>query len=892
MPPKYKKFVSKPGSAKTTQFQVKASARYLVIVESPSKCRKIEEYLGEEYQCIASKGHIRHIDGLKSIDVKNNFHIEFSIIAEKKQHVDEMRKIIREFPQTSIFLASDDDREGEAIAWHICDVFGLSPITTKRILFHEITKPAITEAIKKPTLINMSLVYAQHARQVLDLIVGYKISPTLWKHIHNNKTNGLSAGRCQTPALKLVYENEMQAKDKMGENLEVKWKTSAVFFSTNTKFELKRDFVKQSQIEMFMEKSRNFDYTISVGSPKKAVKGAPRPFNTSQLLQTTNNLLHYSPKTTMDLCQQLYQSGLITYMRTDSQKYSPVFLAVARAHIKKEYGEKFVGELAKIENLDAGTPHEAIRVTNLETVCIDGDKLLQSMYRLIWKNTVESCMADAVYNNTCVAITAPSVDDLTQDYEHVIEMPVFLGWKRVFVGDEVEEKTKAAAVLLFMQSIALGGQPFQHVFIESLVNAQQRHSHYSEASLISKLEDLGIGRPSTFASIVETIQERGYVKKTDIDGVFKKCVEYKLRGKDEVEKIEREKVFGAEKGKLAITPTGILCLEFLVANFEKMFSYEYTSKMELKLDVISAETREAAETGWTEMCAECLKEIKELLKPVAKLGKQTYPLENGYELFFTQYGAALRRPVLVGGLPPDGNTAVAHHQVSDTDSDSEVDESPASAMPLPPSSKKRKVSTKPKWEYRSVKKNIKIDMEKLKRGEYSVADLIAVENENLGMYQEKPVHLKSGKYGVYVVWGTGETAQKISVKCVGKPMESIGLDDVIPFIKQKNMMVEIMGVGEKVDLDIDLSAIGDSYKTKSSGVGSAMATAAAASGIVRVLNANTSIRTGKYGDYVYYKTPAMKKPGFYGLKGFKLDYKTCEFKELAEFVKTKHKATI
>jgi DNA topoisomerase-1 len=828
------------------------NALYLVIVESPSKCKKIEEYLGSNYMCIASKGHIRTIDGIKSIDVKNNYSITFSVIEEKKGHVAEMNKIICQFPQSSIYLATDDDREGEAIAWHICEMFALPVSTTKRILFHEITKPAITAAITHPTTINMSLVYAQHARQVLDILVGYKISPTLWKNIHNNKKNGLSAGRCQTPALRLVYENDKENKQEF----ELKWKTAAYFFSTNTKFELTHDFVHAAEVEQFLEKSKTHEYKMSVGIPRESVKHCPRPFNTSQLLQTASNVLHYSPKMTMDLCQQLYQAGFITYMRTDSTKYSPVFIASATAYIISSYGATFLGNaLDKITNNDNANPHEAIRVTNLATTVIDGDKILQSMYRLIWKNTVESCMADAKCNVTKVKISAPSffcVDEQkekTAGYETDIEVITFYGWKKACMAindtSETEEKTKANTLIMYLQSICNKNEAFTYTYVDCSVTVKHRHSHYTEAFLIQKLEELGIGRPSTFATIVDTIQERGYVKKKDISGITIECDEYKLRG-NIVEKTKKAKEFGAEKGKLQIQPTGIVAIEFLVEYFESLFSYGYTKNMEESLDVIAQEQdAEKSKNEWWKVCDNCLTEIKQLLKHVAKLEKPKYMLNDGYEVVFHQYGASLKRIC-----------------------DAETGE----------------------VEYKAIKKGIQIDMEKLKRGEYTAEELMELKNDILGIYEFHEVKLKNGMYGKYVVWND----KKISLSTLHKSIDSIELDDVIPFIQKKiaeEKMVDVFG--ETVELSIDLSTISDSYrKTVSQGTSIGNNQDISSGGIVRVFNSSVSIRNGKYGNYVFYKTGSMKKPVFYGLKEYHGNAKTCDYDEIKEFVKNKHKATL
>lgn len=530
MPPKFykKKNGSQQSKTNTRDFQ-KGSAIYLVIVESPSKCAKIEDYLGSQYKCIASNGHIRQIMGLKSIDTKNTFDAEFSIIDLKNAHISKMRNAISQFEKENIILASDDDREGEAIAWHICQVFGLDVKTTKRIIFHEITEPAIRQAIENPTIVNMNIVLAQHARQVLDVIVGYKISPYLWKYINSNGNGGakaLSAGRCQTPALRLVYDNHVEgltAKNVM------KYKTHASFFSKQLVFELNHEFDKSEQVLSFLEKSKQFAHSLTVGEQKQAVKTAPKPFHTARLLQVASNVLHLSPKQTMDICQKLYQSGHITYMRTESCKYSKPFLEKASKFIVDEFKDtKLVGDLSKLENKNANNPHEAIRVTNIQQKLVDtDDKRTASLYRLIWKNTVESCMADAIFQTHSVRITAPE----ETWYSHVLEIPVFYGWKilekKQGSGDEANTDS-VNGLLFYIQTIENTKKPVDFNSIDCKVVVRNKHSFYTESTLINKLEELGIGRPSTFASIVDIIQDRGYVKKQDIPGSLLLCKDFKM----------------------------------------------------------------------------------------------------------------------------------------------------------------------------------------------------------------------------------------------------------------------------------------------------------------------------------------------------------------------------
>ena len=823
MPPKrfYRKSTAaNTQSAKTPGKFVKAGV-WLVIVESPSKCKKIEEYLGNQYHCIASKGHIRTIDGLKSINIQNGFHPTFTLIEEKKGHIETMAAIIRQFSPEKVLIATDDDREGEAIAWHICEVFGLPINTTPRILFHEITKDAIRAAVETPTTINMPLVYAQHARQVLDMVVGYTISPLLWKHIYNDKTNGLSAGRCQTPALRLIYENHLEHKTRL---LQTEYHTTGYFFEKAVKFVLNRRNTTPEEMEAFLVKSKMFEHRLTMGEPKESTKSPPVPLTTSRLLQTASSTLHYSPKQTMELCQQLYQGGLITYMRTDSSKYSPVFLEQAAAFIRGQCAndDRYIGDFSKIENRDVANPHEAIRVSNIRLTAIsDTNRCLVSMYRLIWKHTVESCMSAATYSVRQAAITSP---DPEANYIHILEIPTFLGWKRAssFLTSEkaVEADSETAeqqsGMALYFETMA--NRPVALQYIESLVHAESRHSHYTEASLIQRLESLGIGRPSTYAAIVDTIQDRGYVRQKDIPGVPIKCLEYKLtRRTGNIDISEKERVFGAEKRKLVIQTSGIIVIEFLVRNFESLFSYDYTKTMESRLDEI-AESDQANEI-WNTICSQCYHDIHTPKTQLLKTKRETYTIGDGAELVFHSSGASIKE------TSGDGTVV-----------------------------------------YKAVRKDVDIDLGRLKRGDYTVAELLEISNEELGVYADKPVLLKSGPYGLYLDHG----GNKISLKSVAKSADEITLEDIIPLLEQS-----IAAESEKT---IDLDKIEDTYTRDKYASSSVRPT-------IRVLTPELSVRNGKYGVYIYYQKTGVKKPIFLNIHKFKENSWTCDPDRLLEWLR-------
>ena len=761
---------------------------FLVIVESPSKCSKIEHFLGSNYSCIASIGHLRQIRGLKSIDTKSSFEPTYDIIEDKKLHIDKMKKLIGKYDKRNIFLATDDDREGEAIAWHICQLFEL-PLTTKRILFHEITKKAIVDAIDSPTTINMALVDAQKARQVLDVIVGYKISPFLWRYLYNNKDNSLSAGRCQTPALRLVYENEFQNKD-----LVQSYKIFGNFTIKQLLFQCDKQFEQEEEIISFLDQCKEYEFALKVHDQTMITKGPPTPFCTSKLLQTANSVLQMSPKETMSHCQQLYQTGYITYMRTESKQFSKDFLDKMNKYICDKHGSEYVGNLEKLKNTNSENPHEAIRVTQIEISTIANCKSnrMNSLYKLIWRQTMESCMSNALYNNNKITIAAP----LDSTFVHNVESPKFLGWKIIEKKVNVSDlQNESQAIIQYLATLEKSGKVnYNNIYSE--VSCKSSHSYYTEASLINKLESLEIGRPSTFATIVETIKDRGYVKKMNIEGKKVRCNAYTLKGKKITKKTD-EKVFGAEKNKLVIQTIGILALEFLTNYFDKIFSYEYTKDMEKQLDLISNKEVEK----WSDVCSNCYTELKELSQEIKNVKKNAYNICDGYELLFEKYGPVIRHTL------EDGNI-----------------------------------------EYLPGNKQIQIDLEKLKKQKYELHELVDAADQSLGMYEDQELFLKNGKYGYYVEWGE----KRESIKQIKKPVNEITYDDIITFLKDKKNDPTML----------------------------------------RVFNDNLSVRKGKYGPYIFYKTADMKKPSFFNIKKCPFGFLSCTEEEMISWINDTYKQNI
>lgn len=783
-----KKFYKKKTSFKSANYSTSiGNTSYLVIVESPSKCQKIEGYLGSQYKCIASKGHIRELVGLKSIATRSNFDPTFTIIKEKASHVKWMKEIIVQYPKQSVFIASDDDREGEGIGWHICMCFGLPIENTKRILFHEITQKALLEAVRNPTTLNMDLVKAQHARQVLDMVVGFKISPHLWKHVRGGRDNALSAGRCQTPALRLVFDREQEiAKNPV----EMKYKITGTFTAQNIDFGLSKEMEEEGVVKTFLEMSKTFPHELEMKAMKKSVKQPPRPFHTSHLLQTASNVLHMSPKRTMQVAQILYQNGLITYMRTENNKYAPPFLETMKSYILETYDAAHLGNLEKVTNRDAKNPHEAIRVTNIQ---IRGNELSsseKSLYQLIWRNTLESCMSEALYKVFPLEITAPEVNSVSYSYKHNLELPEFLGWKAV-KGDRNDDEALYLYLKTLCGSEGKAQVPYQK--ITGQLVARNKVGHYSESSLVQKLEDLGIGRPSTFAMLVETIQERDYVKLGNIEGKSVEANTYTLT-KTKLQTKKEIKQLGNETNKLSIQPVGILALEFLLQHFGSLFSYDYTKHMEDELDKIAQGN---TANPWYELCKSCYKEIGIMSKALGKVEKEAYKIDDLHEISFQQYGPCIKKT-----------------------ENGEI-------------------------RYLPIKENMEINLERARNGEYSLEELLAFEKEGLGMYNNEPLKLKKGRYGPFLENGS----TNYSLKEYKGDISCITLTQAIEFIES---------ISKKTQSD------------------------------VTPLNENMSIRQGKYGPYIYYKTESMKKPQFFSLK--KYDFLEKSNEEIIQWVQEKYLA--
>jgi DNA topoisomerase-1 len=685
----------------------------LVIVESPSKCKKIEQYLNSQpakgnklYTCIASYGHIRELKGLEAINLNNNFEPTFTACVSKKDQIAKIKKAIKAADE--VILGSDDDREGEAIAWHLCQLFNLSLETTQRILFHEITEAALHHAIKTPTRVNLALVNAQLGRQVLDIMVGYKLSPLLWKHVQD----GLSAGRCQTPALRLLYENQREMAAAPGKQSYV---VTGYFTNKNIPFVLNHEESDEQQMREFLQSSLTYQHQYRECSLRKKTCAPPEPFTTSTLQQAASNELHLSPKETMSYCQSLYEGGFITYPRTDSRSYSEEFKEKVKAYIEKTYGQEAlaqtqalaaaqtpaVAQALAVAQTQVAQAHEAIRPTDIKC-----EELAETtgkearLYRLIRRRTLESSMAAATLSVLTAIISAPH----NHEYRYSAEQTISAGWK--IVGGNTETNKEYT----YLQTLKVDQQIMPYQKIKATVHLKELKQHYSEARLIQLLEEKGIGRPSTFASLLEKIQERKYVKKENIKGQTRMCMDMEIeKSGTQIKTVKQEREFGAEKNKLVITEVGVMALEFLLKHFDPFFQYTYTKEMEDALDQVAQNQQQ-----WQEVCKKCYTELEHLSSTILQRGKETIKIDANHTYMVGKYGPVIKH-------------------LATADKAAKADEK--------------------KQTFKAVRKDI--DLNKLRRGEYTLAEVVESDDANpvsIGDYENKPVYIKVGKFGTYLEW--------------------------------------------------------------------------------------------------------------------------------------------
>ena len=552
----------------------------LVIVESPAKAKKIEEFLGKDFKVMSSYGHIRDLKKKElSIDEKT-MEPRYEIPEEKKKLVTELKATAKQAKK--IWLASDEDREGEAISWHLCEVLGLDEEKTSRIVFHEITKPAILDAIQHPRHLDMNLVNAQQARRVLDRIVGFKLSPVLWRKVKP----ALSAGRVQSVAVRLIVEREREIQKFKSEPY---YRVNAVFAlinenggATEVKAELDQRFKTHEEVEAFLEKCKNAKFTVEAVTKKPLKRTPAPPFTTSTLQQEAARKLGFTVSQTMMVAQRLYEGGRITYMRTDSVNLSTLCSNASKDEIIKVYGNEYSKPRTyHTSSKGAQEAHEAIRPTYMSETSIDGTSQEKRLYELIWKRTIASQMADAQIEKTTINI---HIDNTTEKFVANGEVVVFDGFLKVYreSTDEDDNAEDSTHILPAMKE----GDELQRREIIATEKFSLAPARYTEASLVKKLEDLGIGRPSTYAPTISTIQQREYVVKGDKQGEERCYTVDSLKGIKVTQKTKKE-MAGSEKGKLLPTDIGIVVNDFLMANFPNIMDYNFTAHVEQRFDDIA-----------------------------------------------------------------------------------------------------------------------------------------------------------------------------------------------------------------------------------------------------------------------------------------------------------------
>ena len=700
----------------------------LVIVESPAKAKTIEKFLGKDFKVMSSYGHIRDLKKRElSIDDKT-LEPEYEIPEEKSKLVADLRS--KAGKAEKVWLASDEDREGEAISWHLCEVLGLDEKKTNRIVFHEITKPAILDAIEHPRHIDMNLVNAQQARRVLDRLVGFKLSPVLWRKVKP----ALSAGRVQSVAVRLIVEREREIQDFKSETF---YSVNGVFAITNpdgsateVKAQLGNRFKTEEEVMAFLEKCKEAVYTVE-SITKKPVKRMPAPpFTTSTLQQEAARKLGFTVSQTMMVAQHLYESGRITYMRTDSVNLSKLCLGASKEEITRLYGKDY-SKTRQYHTSSKGAQeaHEAIRPTYMDQAEIEGTSQEKRLYELIWKRTIASQMADAEIEKTTAAISISGMDEQFVAQGEVVKFDGFIKVYRESLDDD-DQQDEFGHILPPLKK----GQTLTRREISATERFTQGPQRYTEASLVKKMEELGIGRPSTYAPTISTIQQREYVQKGDKKGEERSYAILILKGK-QISQKSRKEMIGSEKGKLIPTDIGIVVNDFLMDNFNDIMDYNFTAKVEQDFDKIAE-----GDEKWTDMMASFYKGFEPTVEKTMN-SRQTHKAGERQLGIDPKSG----RPVFVkiGRFGPVVQIGSADDK-----------EKPQFAQ-LP---KEQSLET------------ITLD---------EALELFGLPRE-LGNYENKPVTIGAGKFGPYVLHDRKYT----SLPKDANPM-TITLDEAIALIQEK-----------------------------------------------------------------------------------------------------------
>ena len=596
--------------------KTKNMAKNLVIVESPAKKKIIQGFLGKDFVVESSIGHIRDLPkkGGMAIDIENGFEPNYVISEDKTKVVKHLRSVAKK--AETVWLATDEDREGEAIAWHLTEALKLDASSTKRIVFHEITKKAITHAVENPRLLDTNLVNAQQARRVLDRLVGFELSPVLWRKVKQ----GLSAGRVQSVAVRLIAERENEITNYTAVS---SYKVVAFFLNMDgkvVKAELPQRFKNNVDAYSFMEKCKDANFSVESLEEKPAKKSPTAPFTTSTLQQESSRKLGFSVSQTMMVAQKLYEAGKITYMRTDSVNLSNDALDAAEKAISSIYGDEYAKRRSYTgKSKGAQEAHEAIRPSYMEQKTVDGDSSHQRLYDLIWKRTISSQMADAQFDRTTVKI---KISNTSEQFVAKGEVITFEGFMKVYLegkDDDNEEQKGMLPKLSVGEALGLS---------EAVASEQfsRPPARYAEASLVKKMEELGIGRPSTYAATITTIQKRGYIEKESRDGIDRISQMIELKDGN-LKAFEKTSITGAENKKLFPTDVGIVVTDFLVEHFSDVMEYTFTASVETEFDEI-AEGKKV----WNEMIASFYGGFKEkVVDVIGNVGKASGERELGVD---------------------------------------------------------------------------------------------------------------------------------------------------------------------------------------------------------------------------------------------------------------------
>ena len=566
-------------------------SKNLLIVESPAKAKTIEKILGADFEVKSSYGHIRDLEKDEmGIDIANKFKPRYKVQDDKIRVVNELKSLVKKSKE--VWLATDEDREGEAISWHLCEVLGLDPATTKRIVFHEITKPAIKKAVENPRLVNMNLVNAQQARRVLDRIVGFELSPVLWRKI--SMRNNLSAGRVQSVTVRLIAEREREINLF---NAASSFKLDAIFTANDIngkQVQFKAEGARhkdEASATAFLESCKHATYTVQDVQVKPGKRTPAPPFTTSTLQQEASRKLGYGVSRTMQIAQRLYESGKISYMRTDSVSLSETAMNDSNDAILKSFGSKYTQPRRyKNKNENAQEAHEAIRPTSMSESTVD-DADGKRLYELIWKRTIASQMSDAVLEKTIAKI---AISTNGQELKAEGEVIKFDGFLKVYMEDKDDDDDADSAQEGMLPPLAVN-QIVPLVHLTAIEKYSRPAPRYTEASLVKKLEELGIGRPSTYAPTISTVQKRGYVEKKDKDGIKRQYRVVQLIN-NEIKKVTETENTGAEKSKLFPTDLGFVVTDFLTQHFKDIMDYGFTAKIEDEFDQVAT-----GKTQWHQM---------------------------------------------------------------------------------------------------------------------------------------------------------------------------------------------------------------------------------------------------------------------------------------------------